>query len=65
MLSDIYNTNAGFNPNDVLNEMAQIDEEIENERSKDDSEYDREKEFKLLYKQFVTGLKLNTGLRLF
>ena len=65
MLSDIYNTNAGFNPNDVLNEMAQIDEEIESERSKDDSEYDREKEFKLLYKQFVTGLKLNTGLRLF
>ena len=65
MLSDIYNTNAGFNPNDVLSEMAQIDEEIANERSKDDNEYDREKEFKLLYKQFVTGLKLNTGLRLY
>jgi hypothetical protein len=62
---DIYNTNTGFNPNDVLSEMAQIDQEIEDERSKDDSEYDREKEFKLLYKQFVTGLKLNTGVRIF
>lgn len=62
---DIYNTNSGFNPNDVLNEIAQIDEEIENERMKDESEYDRNKEFKLLYKQFVTGLKLNTGVRLF
>ena len=64
-MTDIYYTNNGFNPNDVLTEMAQIDEEIENERAKDDSEYDREKEFKLLYKQFMTGLKLNIGTKLF
>lgn len=64
-MADIYNTNIGYNPSDILNEMSKIDEEIENERTKEDGEYDREKEFKLLYKQFVTGLKLNTGIRLF
>ena len=58
---DIYSRNTEFDPNEILDQMAQIDEEIEAERGKDDNEYDREKEFKLLYKQFVTGLKLNTG----
>jgi hypothetical protein len=63
---DIYSKNTEFEPNEILDQMAKIDEEIEAERGKDDNEYDREKEFKLLYKQFVTGLKLNTGnIRIF
>lgn len=63
-MANIYNTN-GFNYIDVMNEISQVAEEIDEERKKNDNEYDREKDFKLLYKQFMLGLKLNTGVRLF
>lgn len=62
-MRDIYNrlTDSSY----VLDEMSEIQDEIEKEQSKSDEEYDREKVFKLLYRQFVTGLKINTGIKIF
>lgn len=65
VMDDIYYKSGGFNYSEVMEELSRIDDEIAEEREKDDSEYNKEKEFKLLYKQFLTGLKLNTGIRLF
>lgn len=64
-MNDIYYRNRYFNYGDILDEMSRIDEKLEEERCKSDSEYDREKEFNLIYQQFLTGMKLNTGFKLF
>lgn len=64
-MDDIYYKSGGIDASGVLAEMAKIDDELNTEREKNNEEYDREKEFRLLYKQFITGLKLNTGTRLF
>lgn len=64
-MADIYYRNEEFNANSIFDKMAEISEDIEREREKSDAEYDRNKEFNLLYKQFMLGLKLNTGIRLF
>ena len=63
-MDSIYNRNGMFDYGEVLNEMSRIDEELEAERAKDDSEYSREKEFQLLYRQLMVGLKLNTGTKI-
>lgn len=62
-MRDIYNrlTDSSY----VLDEMSKIQDEIEKEESKSDEEYDSEKVFKLLYRQFLTGLKINTGIKIF
>ena len=39
---DIYSKNTEFEPNEILDQMAKIDREIEAERGKDDNEYNRE-----------------------
>jgi len=54
-----------FDHSEILNNIDKLKDEINEERGKDDSEYDAEKEFKLMYRQFMEGLKLNTGIRLF
>lgn len=64
-MDDIYYKSGGIDVSGVLAEMAKIDDELNTEMEKNNEEHDREKEFRLLYKQFITGLKLNTGTRLF
>lgn len=63
-MQDIYMLKE-FDHSEILNNIDKLKDEINEERDKDDSEYDAEKEFKLIYKQFMEGLKLNTGIRLF
>ena len=45
----------------IISKLGDIAEELELEREKPDDERDREKEFKLIYRQFMEGLKLSTG----
>ena len=63
-MADIYNIN-GFDHNEILNKIDKLKDEIEEERAKNNDEYSAEKEFNLVYKQFMEGLKLNTGIKIF
>lgn len=63
-MRDIYNIDE-FDYSEVLNKIDKLKDDIEEERSKNDDEYSAEKEFNLVYKQFMEGLKLNTGIRIF
>lgn len=55
----------GFDCHETLNNIDKLKDEIEVERQKSDEDYNPQKEFELLYKQFIQGLKLNTGIKLF
>lgn len=54
-----------FNQNQIMNDISQIQEELLQEQSKPNEERDKQKELKLIYKQFIKGLKLSTGNKLF
>ncbi len=63
-MRDIYNIDE-FDYSEVLNRIDKLKDDIAEERAKNDDEYSAEKEFNLVYKQFMEGLKLNTGIRIF
>lgn len=63
-MRDIYNIDE-FDYSEVLNKIDKLKDDIEEERAKNDDEYSAEKEFNLVYKQFMEGLKLNTGIKIF
>lgn len=44
----------------VMDNIAQISNELDEEQSKPNEERDKDKEFKLIYRQFMEGLKLST-----
>ena len=64
-MEDIYNKSKGLNYSEILNNIARLGDEIKDEQSKEDGEYDKQKEFELRYAQFIAGLKLNTGIKIF
>lgn len=45
----------------VIERLKDIAGELELEQEKPENERDRRKEFKLIYRQFIEGLKLSTG----
>ena len=45
----------------VIERLKDIAGELELEQEKPDDERDDNREFKLIYKQFIEGLKLSTG----
>lgn len=45
----------------VIERLKDIAGELELEQEKPENERDSRKEFKLIYKQFIEGLKLSTG----
>ncbi len=57
---DIYRYNNDFDRSHVINNVNEIAEELETEREKPDNERNEQSELKLIYKQFVEGLKLST-----
>lgn len=57
---DIYRYNNDFDRSHVMNNVNEIAEELETEREKPDNERNEQRELKLIYKQFVEGLKLST-----
>lgn len=61
-MNDIYKyINDEFNRTNVMERVAEISREIEEENSKDQDEQDNEKRLRLINKQFMEGLKLSTG----
>lgn len=62
-MSDIYryNNSDDYGHALVIERLKSIASELELEQQKPENERDREKEFKLIYKQFIEGLKLSTG----
>lgn len=59
-MQTIYQYKELFGKTDIINKINEIAEQIETEQSKDDSEYDMEREKELVYAQFIQGLKLST-----
>lgn len=51
--------------NEIIEKIGEIDEKLEEERNKPDDEYDKEREFELIYAKMIAGLKLNTGFKMF
>lgn len=61
-MSAIYSYNPDiFDRSSILHRINEIKEELAEEMEKPDEERSSEKEFKLIYKQFMEGLKLSTG----
>ena len=56
-----YNNSDDFDRSVVIDKLQHIAGELELEQEKPDEERSREAEFKLIYKQFIEGLKLSTG----
>lgn len=57
----IYSYNSDiFDRSSILHRINEIKEELAEEMEKPDEERNGEKEFKLIYKQFMEGLKLST-----
>lgn len=57
-MDDIYKYNNDFDNKEIIDKINEIAESIENEK-------DDEKRFKLVYAQFIQGLKLSTGNNVF
>ena len=63
--NNIYRYNsADYGHAAVIERLKDIAGELELEQEKPDDERDSDREFKLIYKQFIEGLKLSTGSRL-
>ena len=61
-MNDIYRCNSyDYGRGAVIERLKDIAGELELEYEKPEDERDKEREFKLIYKQFVEGLKLSTG----
>ena len=58
-MQTIYQYSNEFNKSDILNKLNEISEQIEIEEKKDAQDYDKEKVKKLIYAQFIQGLKLS------
>ena len=59
-MQTIYQYKGLFDKSDIIEKINKISEQIEDEQSKDESEYNAEKERQLIYAQFIQGLKLST-----
>ena len=57
--------NNEYDKNQIMNEVVLLQEELKEIQNKNEEERDKEKELQLIYKQFVKGLKLSTGNKLF
>lgn len=60
-MDDIYGYNDEFAKDRILADIDAIAYELSNEQSKPDEERDKEREKKLIYAQFIRGLRLSTG----
>lgn len=58
-METIYQYSNEYDKTEILNKLNNISEQIQEEENKDNSEYNKEKVRKLLYEQFIQGLKLS------
>lgn len=55
----IYQYNKDFDKSDIINKMNDLSEQIKEEQTKDNDEYNKEKELELIYAQLIQGIKLS------
>ena len=58
-MQTIYQYNKDFDKTDIINKMNDLSEQIKQEQTKDNDEYNKEKELELIYAQLIQGIKLS------
>ena len=58
-MQTIYQYNKDFDKSDIINKMNDLSEQIKEEQTKDNDEYNKEKELELIYAQLILGIKLS------
>ena len=58
-MQTIYQYNKDFDKSEIINKMNDLSEQIKEEQTKDNNEYNKEKELELIYAQLIQGIKLS------
>ena len=58
-MQTIYHYNKDFDKSEIINKMNDLSEQIKEEQTKDNDEYNKEKELELIYAQLIQGIKLS------
>lgn len=58
-MQTIYQYNKGFDKSEIINKINELSEQIKEEQTKDNDEYNKEKELELIYAQLIQGIKLS------
>ena len=58
-MQTIYQYNKDFDKSEIINKMNDLSEQIKEEQTKDNNEYNKEKEIELMYAQLIQGIKLS------
>ena len=58
-MQTIYQYNKDFDKSEIINKMNDLSEQIKEEQTKDNDEYNKEKELELIYAQLMQGIKLS------
>lgn len=58
-MQTIYQYNKDFDKSEIINKMNDLSEQIKEEQTKDNDEYNKEKEIELIYAQLIQGIKLS------
>ena len=58
-MQTIYQYNKDFDKSEIINKMNDLSEQIKEEQTKDNDEYNKEKELELIYAQLIQGMKLS------
>lgn len=58
-MQTIYQYNKDFDKSEIINKMNDLSEQIKEEQTKDNDEYNKEKELELIYVQLIQGIKLS------
>ena len=58
-MQTIYQYNKDFDKSEIINKMNALSEQIKEEQTKDNDEYNKEKELELIYAQLIQGIKLS------
>lgn len=58
-MQTIYQYNKDFDKSEIINKMNELSEQIKEEQTKDNTEYDKAKEIELIYAQLIQGIKLS------
>ena len=58
-MQTIYQYNKGFDKSEIINKISDLSEQIKKEQTKDNNEYNKEKELEMFYAQLIQGMKLS------
>lgn len=58
-MQTIYQYNKDFDKSEIINKMNNLSEQLKEEQTKDNDEYNKEKKLELIYAQLIQGIKLS------